>query len=143
MLTEKLRIFTRIYKYFDPIFSPILYYSLIFGLLRISIGLSVFGFVANEYKRITICSLSNIRNIWSGIRWAKPKVILNYSTLPKKENIVYARQRYAFPQTQISKTCTRRPTVLSESSLLLSVSWSNWTEKKPFCRDRTVEVFGK
>jgi hypothetical protein len=45
-----------------------LYYSLIFGLLRIFIGLSVFGFVANEYKLITICSLSNIRNIRSGIR---------------------------------------------------------------------------
>ncbi len=55
---------------------------LIFGLLRISIGFSVFGFVANEYKRITICSLSTIRNIRSGIRWAKLKVILNYSMLP-------------------------------------------------------------
>jgi len=62
-----------------------LYYSLIFGLLRISIGLSVFGFVANEYKQITIRSLSNICNIWSGIRWAKPKVILNYSTLPSQQ----------------------------------------------------------
>ena len=60
------------------------YYSFIFGLLQISIGLSVFGFVANEYKRIAIHSLSNIRNIRSGIRWAKPKVILNYSTLPTK-----------------------------------------------------------
>jgi hypothetical protein len=61
-----------------------LYYSLIFGLLRISIGLSVFRFIANKYKRITICSLSTIRNIRSGIQWAKPKVILNYSTLPNK-----------------------------------------------------------
>ena len=63
-------------------FSLILYYSLIFGLLRISIGLSVFGFVANEYKWITICSLSNIHNIRSGIRWAITKGILNYSMLP-------------------------------------------------------------
>jgi len=38
------------------------------SLLQISIGLSVFGFVANEYKRITIRSLLTIRNIWSGIR---------------------------------------------------------------------------
>jgi hypothetical protein len=48
MLTEKLRIFLRIYKQFDPSFSLICYYLFIFGLLRISIGLSVFGFVANE-----------------------------------------------------------------------------------------------
>jgi hypothetical protein len=33
----------------DPSFSLICYYSFIFGLLQISIGLSVFGFVANEY----------------------------------------------------------------------------------------------
>ncbi len=44
-----------------------IYYSLIFGLLRISFGLSVFGFIANEYKRITIRSLSTICNIRSGI----------------------------------------------------------------------------
>jgi hypothetical protein len=68
MLTEKLRIFTRIYKYFDPIFSLICYYSLISGLLQISIDLLVFRFVANEYKQITIRSLSTIRNIRSGIR---------------------------------------------------------------------------
>jgi hypothetical protein len=48
MLTEKLLIVTRIYKQFDPSFSLICYYSFIFGLLRISIGLSVFGFVTNE-----------------------------------------------------------------------------------------------
>ncbi len=74
--------FTRIYKWFDPIFSPICYYSLIFALLWISIGLSVFGFVANKYKRITIHSLLTIHNIRSGIQWAITKVILNYLTLP-------------------------------------------------------------
>jgi hypothetical protein len=63
MLTEKLQIFMRIYKQFDLIFSLICYYSLIFSLLQISIGLSVFRFVANEYKRITIRPLSTIRNI--------------------------------------------------------------------------------
>jgi hypothetical protein len=68
MLTEKLRIFTRIYKQFDPSFSLIFYYSFIFGLLQISIGLSVFGFVANEYQQRAIRLLSTIRNIWSAIR---------------------------------------------------------------------------
>ncbi len=58
MLTEKLRIFTRIYKEFDPSFSLICYYSFIFGLLRTSIGLSVFGFVAKEYQQRAIQLLS-------------------------------------------------------------------------------------
>ncbi len=60
----------------------LIHYSLKFGLIQISIGLSVFGFVANEYKRITIRSLSTIRNILSGIQWAIMKVFLNYSLLP-------------------------------------------------------------
>ncbi len=68
MLTEKLRIVTRIYKQSDPRFSLICYYSFIFGLLQIFIGLSVFGFVANEYQRRAIWSLSTIRKIWSAIR---------------------------------------------------------------------------
>jgi hypothetical protein len=50
------------------VFSPICYYWLIFGLLRISIGLSVFRFVANEYRQITIRSLLTFCNIQSGIR---------------------------------------------------------------------------
>ncbi len=66
-------------------FSVICYYSLIFGRLQISIGLSVFGFIANEYKWIAICSLSTIRNIRLGIRWAITKVILNYLPLPNAE----------------------------------------------------------
>jgi hypothetical protein len=67
MLTEKLRIFTRIYKQFDPSFSLICYYSFIFGQLRISIGLSVFGFIANEYQQRAIRLLLTIRNIRSAI----------------------------------------------------------------------------
>jgi hypothetical protein len=50
MLTEKLLILMRIYKYFDLSFSPISKYSFIFGLIQISIGLSVFGFDENENK---------------------------------------------------------------------------------------------
>jgi hypothetical protein len=50
MLTEKLRIFMRNYKQFDPSFSLICYYSCIFGLLQISIDLAVFGFIAHEYQ---------------------------------------------------------------------------------------------
>jgi hypothetical protein len=76
MLTEKLWIFMRIYKQFDPSFSLICYYSFIFGLLRISIGLSVFGFIANEYQQRAIWLLSTIHNIWSAIWWAITKVIL-------------------------------------------------------------------
>jgi hypothetical protein len=69
--------------------SPICYYSLIFGLLRISIGLSVFGFVANKYKQIMIRSLSTICNIRSGIRGAITKVILNYLPLPSSVALAY------------------------------------------------------
>ncbi len=86
MLTEKLQIFMRIYKQFDPCFSLICYYSFIFGLLRISIGLSVFGFVANKYQRRAIRLLLIICNIWSAIRWAIPKVILNYSRIITSDN---------------------------------------------------------
>jgi hypothetical protein len=68
MLTEKLQIFMRIYKQFDPSFLLICYYLFIFGILQISIGLSVFGLVANEYQRRTIQLLSTICNIWSAIR---------------------------------------------------------------------------
>jgi hypothetical protein len=74
MLTEKIWIFTKIYKLFDPSFSPICYYLFIFGLLQIFIGLSVFRFVANEYKWIAIWSLLTICTIRSGIRWTNPKV---------------------------------------------------------------------
>ncbi len=81
MLTEKLWIFTRIYKQFDPCFSLICYYSFIFGLLRISIGLSVFGFIANEYQWRAIQLLSTIHNIRSAIWWAILNLILNYSRI--------------------------------------------------------------
>jgi hypothetical protein len=67
MLTEKLQILMRIYKQFDPSFSLICYYSFIFGQLRISIGLSVFKFVANEYQRRAIRLLLTIHNIRSAI----------------------------------------------------------------------------
>jgi len=80
-------IFMRIYKQFDPSLSLICYFSFIFGLLRISIGLLVFGFVANEYQWRAIWLLSTIRNIRSAIWWVIPKVILNYSRLPSWLNI--------------------------------------------------------
>ncbi len=86
MLTEKLQIFMRIYKQFDPSFSLICYYSFIFGQLQISIGLSVFGFVANEYQQRAIWLLSTIRNIRSAIRWAILKVILNYLCIPNNDS---------------------------------------------------------
>ena len=43
-------------------------------LLQISIGLSVFGFVANKYKQIAIWSLLAIPNTWSNIQWTILKV---------------------------------------------------------------------
>ncbi len=39
-----------------------------YGLIQISIGLSVFGFIANEYKQIAIQLHLTIRNIQSVIR---------------------------------------------------------------------------
>ncbi len=48
----------------------------------IFIGLSVFGFVANEYQQIALWLLSTIHTIQSAIQWAMTKVILNYSPLP-------------------------------------------------------------
>jgi hypothetical protein len=68
MQTEKLQIFMGIYKQFDPSFILICYYSFIFSLLQISIGLSVFRFVENEYQRRAIQLLSAIHNIRSAIR---------------------------------------------------------------------------
>ena len=67
MLTEKLGIFMRIYKQIDLSISLICYYSFIFGLLRKSIGVSAFGFIANEYQQRAIRLLSTIHNIWSAI----------------------------------------------------------------------------
>jgi hypothetical protein len=52
------------------------------GLPLISIGLLVFGFVANEYKWIAIQLLLTIHNIWSAIQLMIIKVILDYSPLP-------------------------------------------------------------
>ncbi len=96
MLTEKLWIVTRIYKQFDPSFSLICYYSFIFGLLRISIGLSIFGFVANEYQWRAIRLILTIHNIRSAIRWAIPKVILNYLCIPSKYqlSLSFARRQF-------------------------------------------------
>ena len=85
MLTEKLQILIRIQLVrFDLSFSPLSWYSFIFGLIQISIGLSVFGFVANDYKQIAIRLHLTIRNIRSAIGWAITKIILNYSCLPNK-----------------------------------------------------------
>ncbi len=93
MLTKKLWIFMRIYKSFDPSFSPICYYSFIFSLLQISIGLSVFGFIANEYKQIAIRLLLTIQNIRSAIPWGIMKVILNYLPLP---SFIYEQENKSF-----------------------------------------------
>ncbi len=46
-----------------PSFSPICYYWFIFCLLWISVGLSTFGFNANEYKQIAFWSLLTIYDI--------------------------------------------------------------------------------
>jgi hypothetical protein len=54
MLTKKLQIFMRINKLFDPSFSMICHYLLIFKLLQISIGLLVFKFIADKFKWIAI-----------------------------------------------------------------------------------------
>jgi ABC-type sugar transport system permease subunit len=93
----KIRCWPRNYKYlweftnsFIPVFHWYATYSFIFSLLRISIGLSVFGFIANKYKRIAIQLLSTIRNIQSAIQWAIMKVILNYSLLPTSNPFMHS-----------------------------------------------------
>jgi hypothetical protein len=96
MLTKKLQIVTRIYKQFDPSFSLICYYSFISGLLQISICLLIFRFVANEYQQRAIWLLSTICNIRSAIRWAIPKVILNYSRLPSWDTYRHSSQEVLF-----------------------------------------------
>ncbi len=93
MLTEKIWIFTRIYKKFYPSFSPICYYSFIFGLLRIFIGLSVFGFVANKYQQIAIWLLSTICTFRSASRWVIRKVILNHSHLPIQNKNIFGQKK--------------------------------------------------
>ncbi len=55
---------------------------LLFSLLQIFIGLSVFWFVAYEYKQIAIRLLLTILHIQSAIIWATMKVILKYTLLP-------------------------------------------------------------
>jgi hypothetical protein len=69
MLTKKL---TNIYENLQTVqsqfFTNMLLYSFIFGLLQISIGLTVFGFVANKYQRIAIQLHLTICNIQSAIR---------------------------------------------------------------------------
>ncbi len=115
MLTKKLRIFTRIYKQFDPSFSLICYYWFIFGLLQISIGLSVFGFVANKYQQRDFLLLLTIHNIWSAIQWAIPKVILNYSRQPTCankfriavfdiKNIIYLFYKTSYLNEEVNRT---------------------------------------
>jgi len=52
-----------------------------FGLIHISIGLSVFRFVANEYKQKAIRLHSTVCNIQSAIPWEIVKVNLNYLPL--------------------------------------------------------------
>ncbi len=49
---------------------------------NLSIGLSVFRFIANTYKQRAIWLHLTICNIRSAIRWAIMKVILNYLLLP-------------------------------------------------------------
>jgi glucose uptake protein GlcU len=94
---------------------------LIFGLLQMSIGLLVFGLIVNKYKRITICSLSTIRNIWSGIRWAITKVILNYSLLPNPNHI-----SDSYLTLIISVTILKLKYVQQTSFCLLSTFTEHW-----------------
>jgi hypothetical protein len=128
MLNEKLRIFTRIYKRFDPSFSLICYYSFIFGLLQISIGLSVFRVIANEYQQRAF-RLSSIHNIWSAIRWAIPKVILNYSRLPTHNNL-------ALKQIFISKKI-----IFTKVFFFLSLLWFwHFNEKESFVSCLIIKI---
>jgi len=70
------------YENLKIVWSQFFTEAFILSIIWISIGLSVFGFVANEYKQIANQSHSTIPNIWSAIRWVIKKVILNYLPLP-------------------------------------------------------------
>ncbi len=86
--------------------------SLLFIYIRLTLNiywLSVFRFVANEYKPIAIQLLSTIRNIWSAIWWAKMKVILNYLPFPKLYNRLVQSHRHCYVRF-----------------------WENFRGKKPF-----------
>ncbi len=74
--------FTNIYENLQIVWSLFVMdklVSFIFGLIWISIGLSVFRFIANKYKQRAIWLHLTIHNIWSPIWWVITKVILNYS----------------------------------------------------------------
>ncbi len=70
---EIMNIYENLQIAWSQFFTDIYYYSFKFGLLWISIGLSVFRFIANEYKWTPIQLLSTIRNIQSGIWLTNPK----------------------------------------------------------------------
>jgi hypothetical protein len=86
---------------------------------QISIGLSVFRFVANEYKRIAIWLHSTTCNIRSAIWWAITKVILNYSPLPSFKHGATSSAGRVFENeriTKIPRICSPVPANFREKS---------------------------
>jgi hypothetical protein len=85
MVTE--RWWPRNYEYYENL--QIVWFNfftdmLLFVNIRSTLNIYWFIGIWIHCKWITICSLSTISNIRSGIRWAIMKVMLNYSTLPNK-----------------------------------------------------------
>jgi len=83
MLTEKLQIFTRIYRVWSHFFTDMLL------LVNIWSSSNIYWFIGIQIccQQIQMNSYSftfDICNIRSGIRWAIMKVILNYSPLPRR-----------------------------------------------------------
>jgi hypothetical protein len=76
---------TNIYENLKIVWSQFFTDMLLFVYIQSTsnvIGLSVFRFIAKEYKWIAIQLLLTIRNIQSVIGWVITKGILNYSPLP-------------------------------------------------------------
>ncbi len=100
-------------------FTDLLPFVNIFGLLQISIGLLVFRFVVNKYKRITIHALLTICNIQSVIWWAITKVILNclISSITLKWGnlwiLVHFQQNFRFCSAELEFRVTRFNSLLA------------------------------
>ncbi len=76
---EITNIYENLQKVWSQFFTDMLLFIYIWS--NSNIGLSVFGFVVNEYKWIVIRSLLTIHDIQLGIWWTNPKVKNHYLPL--------------------------------------------------------------
>jgi len=99
----------------------------IFGQIWISIGLSVFGFAANEYKQRVIQLHLTICNIQSTIWLAIMKVILNYLPLPIFESV-------------LKQNTSQSSSLWVSLMVLLASAWLAWDK---LASDKQSSLFGE